>query len=61
MSLRGAKLILSNSDPKNVNENDNFFDDLYHDYKVDRVVATRMINSKAERRGILNEILVTSF
>lgn len=61
MSLRGAYLILSNSDPKNIDEDDNFFDEMYHDYKIDRIAASRMINSKADKRGILNEILVTSF
>ena len=29
ISDKGAKAILSNSDPKNVDENDNFFDELY--------------------------------
>lgn len=61
MSLRGAYLILSNSDPKNIDEDDNFFDEMYNDYKIDRIAASRMINSKADKRGILNEILVTSF
>jgi DNA adenine methylase len=61
MSLRGAYLILSNSDPKNIDEDDNFFDEMYNEYKIDRIAASRMINSKADKRGILNEILVTSF
>jgi len=54
----GAKIVLSNSDPKNVNEEDNFFDDLYRNYKINRVEATRMINSKADKRGKINELLI---
>ena len=54
----GAKIVLSNSDPKNVNPNDNFFDDLYKLYKIHRVSATRMINSNAEKRGKINELLI---
>ncbi len=54
----GAKIVLSNSDPKNVNPEDNFFDDLYKSYKICRVSATRMINSNAEKRGRINELLI---
>lgn len=54
----GAKIVLSNSDPKNVNPNDSFFDELYKEYKIKRVSATRMINSKAENRGKINELLI---
>ena len=37
INLSGAKIVLSNSDPKNVNEEDNFFDDLYKNYKANRL------------------------
>ena len=53
-----AKILLSNSDPKNVNKNDNFFDDLYNSYEIHRVVAKRMINSNAGGRGKITELLV---
>ena len=33
ISNKGAKILISNSDPKNVNKNDNFFDELYKDLK----------------------------
>ena len=55
---KGAKVVLSNSDPKNIDPNDNFFDDLYKNYTIERVSATRMINSKATRRGQINELLI---
>ncbi|MBU1852349.1 MAG: DNA adenine methylase [Candidatus Omnitrophica bacterium] len=57
----GAFLMLSNSDPKNNDETDNFFDDIYSDYKIERLNATRMINCNAEKRGSIKEILVTNY
>lgn len=54
----GAKIVLSNSDPKNIDPEDNFFDDLYKTYRIHRVSATRMINSNAEKRGKINELLI---
>lgn len=58
INFSGAKIVLSNSDPKNVNEDDNFFDDLYKNYKINRVEATRAINSKGDKRGKINELLI---
>ena len=58
INAAGAKIVLSNSDPKNVNPEDNFFDDLYKSYRIHRVLATRMINSNAEKRGKINELLI---
>src|SRR5690554_2161241 len=52
--------ILSNSDVKGKVENDNFFDDLYSDYNIQRVNARRNINSNAEKRGQLKELLITN-
>ena len=54
----GAKVVLSNSDPKNVNPDDMFFDNLYKSFKIHRVEATRAINSKAEKRGKISELLI---
>lgn len=54
----GAKIVLSNSDPKNVNEEDNFFDNLYRNYKINRVEASRAINSKGDSRGKIKELLI---
>lgn len=52
--------ILSNSDLKNADEHNNFFDDMYSDFSIQRVGAKRSINSKAEKRGVLNELLITN-
>ena len=58
INLSGAKIVLSNSDPKNANPNDTFFDELYKAYTIKRVSASRMINSKADSRGKINELLI---
>lgn len=54
----GSKIVLSNSDPKNVNEDDDFFDDLYKNYTINRVEASRAINSKGDKRGKIYELLI---
>ena len=56
----GAKIVLSNSDPKNVDSNDQFFDELYSGYNIKRVDATRMINSKADSRGKIKELIISN-
>ena len=58
INVTGAKIVLSNSDPKNVNPKDNFFDELYKNYDIIRVSASRNINSKADNRGKINELLI---
>ncbi len=61
ISNKGAKVLLSNSDPKNTDKSDNFFDDLYSDFKIVRIKANRFINSNGHKRGPINEILVYNF
>lgn len=61
ISTKKAYFLLSNSDPKNLDENDNFFDDLYKDFSINRVSASRRINSKGNGRGNITEILVNNF
>jgi DNA adenine methylase len=58
---KGAKLLLSNSDPKNINPNDDFFDILYSNYYIDRVPAKRIINCDGTKRGEIQEIIVTNY
>lgn len=60
-SISFAKVMASNSDPKNTDENDNFFDDLYSGFNINRVYANRAINSKAEKRGKISELLITNY
>ena len=57
----GFKFMLSNSDCKGKNEDDNFFDVLYDAYHIERVWASRSINSNPNKRGKLTEILVHNY
>jgi len=52
--------ILSNSDVKGKNPNDNFFDDLYSEFNIHRVNARRSINANPNKRGKLTELLITN-
>ena len=61
MDARGAYIILSNSDPKNVDPEDEFFDDMFADYDIQRIYAKRKINSIAENRGYITELLIKNF
>ncbi|GAB4529857.1 MAG: Dam family site-specific DNA-(adenine-N6)-methyltransferase [Pleurocapsa sp.] len=59
-SDRGALQMLSNSDPSNYIE-DSFFDDLYQEFKIKRISASRAINSKGSKRGSIKELLITNY
>ena len=61
LDSRGVKVMLSNSDPKNVAPEDDFFDDLYDGYHIERLNATRLINCNAERRGAITEVLIMNY
>ncbi|MDR0971941.1 MAG: DNA adenine methylase [Bacteroidales bacterium] len=57
---RNSLWILSNSDPKSNDDNNNFFDDLYSAYQIKRILAFRQVNSNAQKRGKLNELLISN-
>ena len=57
----GAKFILNNSDPENYIEDDSFFKDLYKKFTIKKVYAKRYINSNANKRGEISELLVHNF
>lgn len=61
LDAKGAKIMLSNSDPKNENPEDSFFDDLFSEYYIERVPAKRMINCNGSRRGNINELIITNY
>lgn len=61
ISAMGAKVILSNSNPKNIDEKDDFFDKLYKDYRINMVEAKRMINSDSNGRGKIKELLICNY
>ena len=60
LDKKGVKQLLSNSDPYTFSEDD-FFEKLYGDFLIERVFASRAINSKAEKRGKISEILVRNY
>ena len=60
MDRKGAKIVISNSDPKNANIEDNFFDNIYS-HKIKRVDATRMIKCNSDARGKIKELLISNF
>jgi DNA adenine methylase len=61
LDKKGAKIMLSNSDPRNEKSDDSFFDELYADYTIERVPAKRSINCNGTRRGEINELIITNY
>lgn len=61
LDKKGAKLMMSNSDPKNQDKQDMFFDDLYTDFTLERIPAKRNINRDASKRGVINELIVRNY
>jgi DNA adenine methylase len=54
LAQRGVKVMLSNSDCP-------FIRQLYQDFSIHTISASRAINSNAQKRGKINEVLVTSY
>jgi DNA adenine methylase len=54
LANRGIHVMLSNSDCE-------FIRDLYDGFTIHTIYASRAINSKAERRGKISELLITSY
>jgi len=61
MSSIGTYLLLSNSDPKNENPKDSFFEDIYHEFNIVRISASRMINCIGAKRGEVKELIITNY
>ncbi len=61
LSEKGAKVAVSNSDPKNSDPEDDFFDVLYEGNSVERVSANRVVNTKGSARGRVNELLIRNY
>ena len=60
ISKHKSLFVASNSDPQNVDNEDNFFDHLYKRFSIKRVSAARMINSKGNGRGAISEIMISN-
>jgi len=57
----GAKLMLSNSDPHNENPHDDFFQEIYEGFTIEKVAAKRAINSNGSKRGEITELLIMNY
>ncbi len=57
----GHQWMLSNSDPHNVDPDDDFFEELYQGFDIRRVVASRAINSKGDGRGKIAELAIRNY
>ncbi|MBD0388802.1 MAG: DNA adenine methylase [Nostoc sp. C3-bin3] len=53
LAERGVKVMLSNSDCP-------FIRELYSDFNINSIIAPRLINSDARKRGKITELLITS-
>lgn len=60
IAANGSLFVASNSDPQNVDNEDDFFDRLYRVFNIKRVSAARMINSKGDGRGAISEIMISN-
>jgi DNA adenine methylase len=54
LDKKGCKIMQSNSDTK-------FIKDLYSNYNIHFVKATRMINCNGDKRGKINEVVITNY
>lgn len=61
LDKEGAFLLLSNSDPKNQDIKDDFFEAAYTGYRIERVKASRSINSNSSKRKAINELLIMNY
>lgn len=61
LDQKGYQWLLSNSDTTNIDKNNQFFDELYSEYHIERVKANRSINSKGSKRGQINELLIRNY
>ena len=53
--------MLSNADCSAKNPEDTFFEDIYADFHIHRVYASRAINANPEKRGKLTELLIKNY
>ncbi|WP_419060903.1 DNA adenine methylase [Paraprevotella clara] len=61
LSRYGCKMMLSNSDCCAQNPNDTFFENLYGNFIIDKVHASRFVNAIPSKRGKLTESLVRNY
>lgn len=61
LDAAGHQWMLSNSDPTNTDPGDKFFNEIFNGFDIQRVSASRMINSKADGRGKITELVIRNY
>lgn len=61
LNNNNVKIMLSNSNPKNTNKEDCFFENIYKGFNINEVYAKRMINADSSGRGEISELLITNY
>lgn len=54
LATRGVKIMVSNSDTP-------FIREIYESFNINQVQAPRLVNSRADKRGLVNELLITNY
>ena len=57
----GINWMLSNADCSAKNPEDTFFEEIYDDFYINRVYASRAINADPSKRGKLTELLISNY
>ncbi len=60
LTKKGCLVMQSNSDSKN-NDGSSFFEELYSDYNIKRILAPRCINASKDKRIKLNEVVILNY
>lgn len=60
IARRKAQFVASNSDPREDDKKETFFDLIYQQFTIKRVSAARMINSNPNGRGLISEIMISN-
>lgn len=61
LAIEGHMFMLSNSDSKDEGETEGFFQQLYANYHIEHVMASRNVNANAAKRGKISEIVVRNY
>lgn len=61
LTEKGCKAMLSNSDGKGRDPQNDFLDNLYKDFYIERISAKRQINANGAKRGEISELLIRNY
>jgi len=61
LDRKGARLMLSNSDPRSIDPADDFFEQAYAGFRIERLRASRNISSNPQKRGPISELLILNY